>query len=182
MKKNNIILFVLSLVLLVGSITYFSKASIVNPASVTTLTTGGAPTAGSVIFSDGTLFAQDNTNLFWNDSTNRLGISSSTPARVLSVDGDSIITGALKVGPLTATSTLVVQGTGVSSIAGSLGVASTTPFSEFGVESSSGTTTAAIGSGSKPTCLQLYTSGGTAYRVFLSDVNGAVTSEAGSCE
>lgn len=132
--KRASIFFLLAGLVFVGSVTYATYARIDNPSSVTTLTTGGAPTAGSVIFSDGTLYAQDNANFFWDDTNNRLGL------------------------------------------------ATTSPFSELGIESASGTTTVAIGSGTKPSCFQLYTSGGTAYRVFLSDVDGSVTSQAGSCE
>ena len=46
--------------------------------------TSTAFTAGSVVFSDGTSLTQDNSNLFWNDSSNRLGIGTSTPAAKLS--------------------------------------------------------------------------------------------------
>jgi hypothetical protein len=48
---------------------------------VTVSSTGGASvsgTAGSIQFSDGTTFASDNSNLFWNDANNRLGIGTST--------------------------------------------------------------------------------------------------------
>jgi hypothetical protein len=36
-------------------------------------------TAGSVIFSNGTTLAQDNSNLFWDDTNNRLGIGTTIP-------------------------------------------------------------------------------------------------------
>jgi len=36
-------------------------------------------TSGSVLFSNGTTIAQDNANLFWNDTNNRLGINNNTP-------------------------------------------------------------------------------------------------------
>lgn len=35
-------------------------------------------TAGSVLFSDGSTIAQDNSNFYWNDTTNRLGIGAGT--------------------------------------------------------------------------------------------------------
>ena len=44
-----------------------------------------AYTAGSVIFSDGTKLTQDNTNFYWDDTNNRLGIGTSTPAHRLNV-------------------------------------------------------------------------------------------------
>jgi len=36
-------------------------------------------TAGSIPFSDGTTLVQDNTNLFWDDTNNRLGLGTSSP-------------------------------------------------------------------------------------------------------
>jgi len=36
-------------------------------------------TSGSVIFSNGTTLAQDNSNFFWDDTNNRLGIGTATP-------------------------------------------------------------------------------------------------------
>jgi hypothetical protein len=46
--------------------------------------TGG--TAGSVLFvGDGSTFAQDNDNFFWDDTDNRLGLGTSTPAELLEV-------------------------------------------------------------------------------------------------
>jgi hypothetical protein len=40
-------------------------------------------TSGSVLFSDGTTIAQNNTNFFWNDTNNRLGIGTNTPLGIL---------------------------------------------------------------------------------------------------
>jgi hypothetical protein len=37
-------------------------------------------TSGSVLFSNGTTIAQDNSNFFWDDTNNRLGIGTSAPA------------------------------------------------------------------------------------------------------
>ena len=48
----------------------------------TTATTG---TAGSVIFADGTNFAQDNANLFWDNAGNLLGIGTAAPVSKLTV-------------------------------------------------------------------------------------------------
>lgn len=41
--------------------------------------------SGSVIFSNGTTLAQDNSNFFWNDSNKRLGIGTTTPYASLTI-------------------------------------------------------------------------------------------------
>lgn len=50
-------------------------------------------TAGSVIFADSTGLAQDNANLFWNDTTNKLGIKTNSPNFNLDVRGEIGLTG-----------------------------------------------------------------------------------------
>jgi hypothetical protein len=48
---------------------------------------GGTPSgvAGSVQFSDGTNFASDNANFFWDDTNKRLGIGTNAPSALLSI-------------------------------------------------------------------------------------------------
>jgi hypothetical protein len=46
-----------------------------------------ALTSGSVLFSNGTTIAQDNSNLFWDDTNNRLGIGTASPVSTLHVQG-----------------------------------------------------------------------------------------------
>ena len=46
-----------------------------------------ALTSGSVLFSNGTTIAQDNANLFYDDTNNRLGIGTATPQDTLTVSG-----------------------------------------------------------------------------------------------
>jgi uncharacterized protein YaiE (UPF0345 family) len=46
-----------------------------------------ALTSGSVLFSNGTTIAQDNANLFWDDTNNRLGIGTNAPAHKLHITG-----------------------------------------------------------------------------------------------
>ncbi|MDC6354645.1 MULTISPECIES: beta strand repeat-containing protein [unclassified Robiginitalea] len=54
-------------------------------------------TAGSVFFSDGTGLNEDNLNLFWDDTSNELGIGTNTPNALLHVAGDAQIDGNLVV-------------------------------------------------------------------------------------
>ena len=45
--------------------------------------------SGSVLFSDGTTIAQDNNNFFWNNSTKKLGIGTSTPSATFTIQDSS---------------------------------------------------------------------------------------------
>jgi hypothetical protein len=49
-------------------------------------------TSGSVLFSNGTTIAQDNANLFWDDTNNRLGIGTSAPLSKLDVKTTNTVT------------------------------------------------------------------------------------------
>lgn len=53
-----------------------------------------ALTAGSVLFSDGTTIAQDNSQLFWDDTNHRLGIGVASPQQVLDVAGSMKMSGS----------------------------------------------------------------------------------------
>jgi hypothetical protein len=44
-------------------------------------------TNGSVLFSNGTTIAQDNANFFWDDTNNRLGIGTNSPAYTIDING-----------------------------------------------------------------------------------------------
>jgi len=78
-----------------GGIVYDSTASAfkysngsawVLPGSITIGDTVTSGTAGSILFvGTGPVLAQDNTNLFWDDSNNRLGILTSSPAHPLDI-------------------------------------------------------------------------------------------------
>src|SRR3989344_3712293 len=80
-----------------GAVPYQSAASttLFSAAGTTgqTLISGGtgsptwfAPTAGSVLFAGTSgILQQDNANLFWDDTNNRLGIGTTTPAQLLHV-------------------------------------------------------------------------------------------------
>ena len=43
-------------------------------------------TAGSIIFSNGTILTQDNSNLFWDDTNNRLGIGTTSPLNSIHIN------------------------------------------------------------------------------------------------
>jgi hypothetical protein len=47
-------------------------------------------TSGSILFSDGTTIAQNNTKLFWDNTFNRLGIGTNTPVYDITIDGNAI--------------------------------------------------------------------------------------------
>ena len=55
-------------------------------------------TNGSVLFSDGTTIAQDNANLFWDDTNNRLGIGTNAPSYKLDVIGSDARFNSVVVG------------------------------------------------------------------------------------
>lgn len=57
-------------------------------------------TSGSVLFSDGSTIAQDNPNLFWDNTNNRLGIGTATPSKTLHVASSA--GGRLRFGDLTS--------------------------------------------------------------------------------
>jgi hypothetical protein len=61
--------------------------------------TGTAFTAGSVVFAGTSgVYSQDNSQLFWDDSTNRLGIGTSNPAGALHVVNNQNATTSLFIG------------------------------------------------------------------------------------
>lgn len=61
-------------------------------------TYAAALTAGSILFANGSnQLAQDNANLFWDDTNNRLGIGTNVPGEALHVVGNTHITGKLTV-------------------------------------------------------------------------------------
>jgi hypothetical protein len=69
------------------------SATIANPTLGVRFTGVGGLSSGSLLFgSTGGVIAQDNTNLFWDDANNRLGIGTNTPGHQLSV-ANSIRTG-----------------------------------------------------------------------------------------
>ena len=54
-------------------------------------------TSGSVLFSDGTNIAQNNTKLYWDNTNSRLGLGTTTPTQALDVTGNVNITGKINL-------------------------------------------------------------------------------------
>ena len=53
--------------------------------------TGTAFTSGSVVFADGSgVYAQDNTNFFWDDANDRLGIGVGASSNTITINGSSV--------------------------------------------------------------------------------------------
>lgn len=76
-------------------------------------------TQGSILFGDtSTALAQDNSNLFWDNANNRLGIGNAAPSQTLHVTGNGIITGGLQVGATanTTAGTATIDGNFVGAI------------------------------------------------------------------
>ena len=65
--------------------------------------------AGAIQFSNGSAFASDATNFFWDDTNNRLGIGTNTPTTALQVNGQStfVSLGGSSLGSTTANAVAV---------------------------------------------------------------------------
>lgn len=74
-----------------------------------TLFTLPSLTSGSVIFSNGTTLAQDNTNFFWDDTNDRLGLGVSSPSQRLHIRGVSENVSAIRIDNGAATFPLYAQ-------------------------------------------------------------------------
>ncbi len=101
----------------------------------------------------------------------RVGIGTTTPASLLSVQGNGLISGLLTVGNINATS--------------SIGVATSSPSAEISATGSATTTLYLNSSGSKGACIELLSSTSTTWRLYAGSganaTNGLVF-EPGSCK
>lgn len=96
----------------------FSKKAgvvgVINPSQIASPPSGGA---GAIQFSDGSAFASDASNLFWDDTNNRLGVGTNAPSATAHIVGANTSSSsyALKVfnsvgqGSLSVTNDGVVQ-------------------------------------------------------------------------
>ena len=146
-----------------GGISYFSSTTqLASSAAGTagqTLVSGGtgaptwfAPTAGSLIFAGTSgVLSQNNSNLFWDDSNNRLGIGTTTPSTMLDIYGtsnklrlsydgsnysslSSNSSGVLEVTNSSASDSAVIVGDGTSAVDISLQFDETSQDYYFGVD------------------------------------------------
>lgn len=109
---------------------------------ITGAPTLSALTVGSVLFVGASkVLAEDNGNLFWDDTNNRLGIGTASPAQTLDIgagkvtfagatgnaviSGTGSIVGDFKVGAIGTPTFIVTAATGVTQIAGNVLVGST---------------------------------------------------------
>lgn len=60
-------------------------------------TGNGSYTTGSLLFSDGTNIAQNNSKLYWNNSNGRLGIGNNAPTQALDVTGNVNVIGKINL-------------------------------------------------------------------------------------
>ena len=72
---------------------YVGTTTVSNSLGISSLTSGSVLFAGS-----GGVISQDNANFFWDDTNNRLGIGTSTPAYTLDVNGNIRATKSLTAG------------------------------------------------------------------------------------
>ena len=61
--------------------------SVLGSGNIVTPTTPPSGVSGAIQFSNGSAFASDATNLFWDDTNNRLGVGTNAPTRNLQVNG-----------------------------------------------------------------------------------------------
>lgn len=83
-----------------GTTVSFAQAALATDVSGTLPVGNGGTgstsfTNGSVIFSNGTILTQDNSNLFFDDTNNRLGIGNAAPGTTLDVTGTGTISTSL---------------------------------------------------------------------------------------
>jgi hypothetical protein len=71
--------------------------SVLGSGNIVTPSTPPSGVAGAIQFSNGSAFASDAANFFWDDTNNRLGVGTNTPAQTLDVNGVSNFRDALLI-------------------------------------------------------------------------------------
>jgi hypothetical protein len=67
------------------------------------LTANPSGVAGAIQFSNGSAFASDATNFFWDDTNNRLGVGTNTPSSTVDINSNTLSNAMFSVGPSFAT-------------------------------------------------------------------------------
>ena len=126
--------------------------------------------SGAIQFSNGSAFASDASNLFWDDTNNYLGIGTNTPSVQLEVQNNARIRGGLNLnGSLSNSSTGIVDInalTYVNGVSGFVGVGISTPSARLHIKGS--------GSTSATTSLLVQNSAGTEMLKVRDDGNIAI--------
>lgn len=65
--------------------------SVLGSGNIVTPTTSPSGVSGAIQFSNGSAFASDASNLFWDDANNRLGIGTNAPTQALEIGGGNSI-------------------------------------------------------------------------------------------
>ncbi|HEY9586139.1 MAG TPA: hypothetical protein VJJ27_00670, partial [Candidatus Paceibacterota bacterium] len=115
------------------SIPYASSTALtISGTASTTNFLASAMTSGSVLFAGaGGLLSQDNSNLFWDDTNNRLGIASTSPFGLLSVEQGTETHSFYVANTGSSTPSFVING--VNGM-GRVGIGTSSPSSKFTVE------------------------------------------------
>ena len=134
-------------------------------------------TSGSVLFSNGSTIAQDNANLFWDDTNNRLGIGTNAPTLPLDVNGQARIVGTLNLGTTGTVGSISLNRTTDGTTVGGIRADSAgTQIGGFGYSSN-----ILLNNGTTGTSGILFTTGGERMRLFGATGNLAIntTTDAG---
>jgi len=73
--------------------------SVLGSGNIVTPTTSPSGVAGSIQFSNGSAFASDAANLFWDDTNDRLGIKTNSPTANIHNTGNTLLTQAFGLTP-----------------------------------------------------------------------------------
>jgi hypothetical protein len=88
--------------------------SVLGSGNIVTPSTPPSGVAGAIQFSNGSAFASDASNLFWDDTNNRLGVGTNTPTQALDVVGSIAASSSVLVGGLMLQSNFIWgQGSGI---------------------------------------------------------------------